>query len=187
MRVGLLGGTFDPIHLGHLRAAENAREALALERVAFVPSAEPPHRTAPLSSARDRFAMVALATAGHAGFYASDVELEREGPSYTVDTLRAWRRRHPADELVLVVGSDAFAEMDSWREANALFDLCTVAVVPRAGETPAAGPGPAVPVAGPGLPVSSTEIRRRVAARQSVRYLVPESVADFIEKRGLYR
>jgi nicotinate-nucleotide adenylyltransferase len=187
VRVGLLGGTFDPIHLGHLRAAENAREALALERVAFVPAAQPPHRTAPLSCARDRFAMVALATAEHPGFFPSDVELEREGPSYTVDTLRAWRARQPADELVLVVGSDAFAEMDTWHETRTLFDLCTVAVVPRNGEAPLAGPGPAVSVAGPVLPVSSTEIRRRVAARQSVRYLVPESVADFIEKRGLYR
>lgn len=187
MRVGLLGGTFDPIHLGHLRAAENAREALALERVAFVPAAQPPHRTAPASSARDRFTMVALATAGHAGFFASDAELDREGPSYTVDTLRAWRALRPADELVLVVGSDAFLEMGSWREAETLFALCTVAVVARAGEVLPPGPGPAVPVTGPGLPVSSTEIRRRVAAGQSVRYLVPEAVAEFIEKRGLYR
>lgn len=187
MRVGLLGGSFDPIHLGHLRAAENAREALGLERVTFVPAAQPPHRASPLSSARDRFAMVALATAGHARFCVSAVELDREGPSYTVDTLRAWRTQHPADELVLVVGSDAYAEMDTWREAKALFELCTVAVVSRSGESLPAGPGPAVPVTGPGLPVSSTEIRRRVAAGQSVRYLVPEAVADFIEKRGLYR
>ncbi len=182
-----MGGTFDPIHLGHLRAAENAREALGLERVAFVPAAQPPHRAAPLSSARDRFAMLALATAGHSRFCVSAAELDREGPSYTVDTLRAWRGQHPADELVLVVGSDAFAEMDAWREAKALFDLCTVAVVPRSRESLPAGPGPAVPVIGPGLPVSSTEIRRRVAAGQSVRYLVPEAVADFIEKQGLYR
>jgi len=187
VRVGLLGGTFDPIHLGHLRAAENAREALALERVAFVPAAQPPHRMAPSGSARDRFAMVALATAGHAGFFVSDAELDRDGPSYTVDTLRAWRALRPADELVLVVGSDAFVEMGTWRESESLFALCTVAVVARPGEALPLGPGPAVPVSGPSLPVSSTEIRRRVAEGKSVRYLVPEAVADFIEKRGLYR
>ncbi|HET7292587.1 MAG TPA: nicotinate-nucleotide adenylyltransferase [Vicinamibacteria bacterium] len=187
MRAGLLGGTFDPIHLGHLRAAENAREALALDRVAFVPAAQPPHRPPPVSSARDRFAMVALATAGHSAFYPSDAELEREGPSYTVDTLRAWRALRPQDELVLVVGSDAFLEMGTWREAEALFTLCTVAVVARPGEALPPGPGPSVAVSGPGLQVSSSEVRRLLAAGQSVRYLVPEAVADYIEKRGLYR
>jgi len=187
VKIGLLGGTFDPIHLGHLRAAENARESLSLERVVFVPAAQPPHRDAPRGSARDRFAMAALATAGRAEFVVSDAELDRAGPSYTVDTLRAWRALRPEDELVLVVGSDAYLEMGSWHEAQALFGMCTVAVVQREGEAPAMGPGPAVPVNGPALPVSSSEIRRRIAARQSVRYLVPEAVADFIEKRGLYR
>lgn len=187
MKVGLLGGTFDPIHLGHLRAAENAREALALDRVAFVTAAFPPHRAEPLSSGRDRFAMVALATAGQPAFFASDAELDRGGPSYTVDTLRAWRRERPTDDLVLLVGSDAFAEMNTWHEAEAVFGLCRVAVVARPGEPEAPGQGAALRVDGPGLPVSSSEIRRRVKAGHSVRYLVPDPVADFIEKRGLYR
>lgn len=187
MRVGLLGGTFDPIHLGHLRAAENAREELGLERVAFVPAALPPHRALPLSSARDRFAMVALATAGQPAFAASDVELERPGPSYTVDTLRAWRRERPQDELVLLLGSDAFAEMESWREAGTVLGLCRVAVMTRPGAAPAAAETDALRVEGPGLPVSSSEIRQRVKAGRSVRYLVPDAVADYIQKRGLYR
>jgi nicotinate-nucleotide adenylyltransferase len=187
MKVGLLGGTFDPIHLGHLRAAENAREGLALERVAFVTAAVPPHRALPACSGRDRFAMVALATAGQPAFVASDAELERPGPSFTVDTLRAWRRERPSDDIVLLVGSDAFAEMRSWREAEAVFGLCRVAVVARPGEPHPADAGPALRVEGPGLPVSSSEIRDRVKAGRSVRYLVPDAVADFIEKRGLYR
>lgn len=187
MKVGILGGTFDPIHLGHLRAAENAREALGLDRVAFVTAAVPPHRALPVSSGRDRFAMVALATAGQPAFFASDAELDRGGPSYTVDTLRAWRKQWPTDDVVLLVGSDAFAEMNSWREAEAVFGLCRVAVVARPGEPEAPGPSSALRVDGPGLPVSSSEIRRRVKAGCSVRYLVPDAVADFIEKRGLYR
>lgn len=187
MKVGLLGGTFDPIHLGHLRAAENARDELGLERVAFVPAALPPHRALPLSSGRDRFAMVALATSGQPAFVASDAELERPGPSYTVDTLRAWRQERPGDELVLLLGSDAYAEMRSWREAEAVLDLCQLAVVARPGDAGAATAGAALRVDGPGLRVSSSEIRERVRAGRSVRYLVPDAVADYIEKRGLYR
>src|SRR6185503_1767482 len=95
VRLGLFGGTFDPIHLGHLRAAENALECLALDRVAFVPAAVPPHRAEPLSSALDRYAMTALATAGHPRFAVSDVELRRDGPSYTVDTVAGLRRESP--------------------------------------------------------------------------------------------
>jgi nicotinate-nucleotide adenylyltransferase len=188
MKLGLLGGSFDPIHFGHLRAAENAREALALDQVAFVPASVPPHRRAPLTPARDRFAMVALATAGNPGFVACDLELERAGPSYTVDTLRALRALRPQDEVVLIVGADAFAEMASWREPEALFALCAVAVVERPGASlgPATG-RPGLCVEGAGLPISATDIRKRVAERRSIRYLVPDGVCDYIAKRGLYR
>ncbi len=187
MKVGLLGGSFDPIHLGHLRAAENARAALALDQVAFVPSSVPPHRPKPQASALDRFAMVALATAGHAAFRPSDVELQREGTSYTVETLRAWREKRPQDELVLLLGSDAFAEMASWKEAEAVLALCAVAVVARPGEAREAAQPAVLRVAGPGLEVSSSQVRGWVRDGRSVRYLVSEAVADFIEKRGLYR
>jgi nicotinate-nucleotide adenylyltransferase len=187
VKVGILGGTFDPIHLGHLRAAENAREELGLGRVAFVPAAVPPHRAAPVCSGRDRFAMVALATAGRAAFFASDAELERSGPSYTVDTLRAWQQERPGDDLVLLLGSDAYAELRSWREAEAVLGLCRIAVVARPGEAADVAVQDALRVGGPGLPVSSSEIRRRVREGRSVRYLVPDAVADYIEKRGLYR
>jgi nicotinate-nucleotide adenylyltransferase len=184
----VLGGTFDPIHLGHLRAAENAREALELDEVMFVPSASPPHRRAPLSSALDRFAMVALATAAHPRFVASDVELRRDGPSYTADTLGGLERA--GDDLFLIVGSDTFGEMETWKDPERIFASCTVAVAERPGapDTTAPPRGARVQrVAGPGLPVSATEVRRRVREGKSVRYLVPEAVADYIAKRGLYR
>jgi nicotinate-nucleotide adenylyltransferase len=192
MRRGVLGGTFDPLHLGHLRAAENAREALSLDEVLFVPSGNPPHRELPLTSGLDRFAMVALATALHPAFLPSDLELSREGPSYTADTLAALKDRRPADALFLIVGSDTFPEMPTWRDPARIFALCTVAVAERPGARDAA-PLPADPraraerLSGPGLAISATEIRRRVHEGRSVRYLVPDAVADYIAKRGLYR
>lgn len=195
-RIGIMGGTFDPIHLGHLRAAEDAREELGLQEVVFVPAGVPPHRQAPLASALDRFAMTALATAGHPGFTTSPCELRREGPSYTVDTVAAFREAWPGVELLLIVGSDTFPELAVWRDRDRLLTLCTVAVVARPVE--AAGPavgtavGPAEPVAvarvtGAGLPISASFIRERLAAGHSVRYLVPDTVAEYIGKRGLYR
>jgi len=186
-----MGGTFDPIHVGHLRAAENAREGLSLDEVRFLPAQVPPHRPAPVSSARDRFAMVALATALHPRFVADDLELQREGPSYTVDTIARLRDERPGDEVVLVVGSDTLPELPTWKDHERLLRMCTVAVVTR----PEEGRPERIQsaraevrlIAGPGLAVSATEIRRRVKEGHSIRYLVPETVADYIAKRGLYR
>ncbi len=191
-RIGIMGGTFDPIHLGHLRAAESAREELDLHEVVFVPAGLPPHRQAPLASALDRFTMTTLATAGHAGFTTSPCELHREGPSYTVETVAAFREESPGVELVLIVGSDTFPELAGWRERDRLLTLCTVAVVARpddgAGpDVPIAGSGGVARVGGVGLPISATGIRERIAAGHSVRYLVPDAVAEYIAKRGLYR
>jgi nicotinate-nucleotide adenylyltransferase len=187
-----MGGTFDPIHLGHLRAAETARQALGLDRVAFVPAGVPPHRGAPLSPALDRYAMVCLATAGHGHFVPSDYEIRREGPSFTVDTVEALLAEGPADNITVIVGSDTFPEMPTWRDPARLFSLAEVAVVERPGE--AERPSPPLPpgakgvvrVPGPGLDVSATRVRERVRRGESVRYLVPETVADYIAKRGLY-
>jgi nicotinate-nucleotide adenylyltransferase len=191
VRRGVLGGTFDPIHLGHLRAAENAREALGLDEVLFVPSGNPPHRGLPLSSGLDRFTMVALATALHPAWVASDVEVSRHGPSYTADTLSVLKERRPEDALFLIVGSDTFPEMATWRDPARIFALCTVAVAERPGARDAA-PAAAAQVrvervSGPGLAISATEVRRRAQEGKSVRYLVPDAVADYIVKRGLYR
>jgi nicotinate-nucleotide adenylyltransferase len=189
-RLGVFGGTFDPVHLGHLRAAENARESLELAEVIFVPAGRPPHRPSPDGSAFDRYAMVALATAFHPAFVASDVELATEAPSYTVATLEALRGRRPQDDLVLIVGSDTYPEMSGWKEAARVRALCSVAVVTRPGEAgapaPASEPGVAF-VPGAGLPISASQVRQSLREGRSIRYLVPDGVADYIAKRRLYR
>jgi nicotinate-nucleotide adenylyltransferase len=190
LRLGLLGGSFDPIHFGHLRAAENAREALALDEVLFIAAGDPPHKPeARLAPAADRLAMVALGTASNRAFSVSELEVARPGKSYTVDTLRSLRAERPGDELFLIVGGDTLPEMPSWREPQALFELCTVAVAGRPGSP--AGPPPAgarvVGVPGPELPISATVVREQARAGRSVRYLVPDAVAEYIETRRLYR
>lgn len=192
MRIGLFGGTFDPVHLGHLRAAENAREALGLDRVALVPSATPPHRARPASSADDRLAMARLAAATHPCFEAWDLELRRPGPSYTVDTVCAVLTERPGDDLVLLVGADTWPEMATWRDPERLFSLVEVGVAERPGAPlpPLAPPFPSARgvrlVDGPSLPISATAIRARVAEGRSIRYLVPDAVADYVATRGLY-
>lgn len=193
MKIGLFGGTFDPVHMGHLRAAENAREALHLESVYFIPAGAPPHRPGPKSAGTDRFAMAALATSGNPSFIASDIELRRDGPSYTIDTVIAMREALPNDDLVLIVGTDAFGDIASWKDPDRIFAMCRVAVVHRPGEVPGSGMALELTVdrvswvEAAGLQVSATDIRRRVAEGRSVRYLVPDAVADYIQKRGLYR
>ena len=190
MKIGLMGGSFDPIHLGHLRAAENAREALSLDEVLFVPAASPPHKLdLRLSPARDRLAMVELATAGNPSFVASDVELRRAGPSYTADTLAELKRERPEDELFLIVGSDTLGEMASWHEPARIFALSTIAVASRPGvDGTLASPPQArvVRVEGPGLFLSASEVRRLVREGRSVRYLVPEAVSHYITRHRLY-
>ncbi len=192
MRIGLFGGTFDPVHLGHLRAAESAREALGLDLLAFLPCAVPPHR-ATSSSAEDRLAMTRLATAPNPCFEVWDVELRREGPSYTVDTVAALEGERPHDSFVLVVGADTWPEMTGWREPERLFSLVEVAVAERPGAPalallpPFASARGVRRVEGPSLAVSATAVRERVRRGQSVRYLVPDAVADYIAERGLYR
>jgi nicotinate-nucleotide adenylyltransferase len=188
VKLGIFGGTFDPIHLGHLRAAETAREAAGLDQVVFVPAARSPYKGDPVSPALDRYAMVALATAAHDAFVPVDLELMREPPSYTVDTVRALRAARPEDVLFLIVGSDSVGELPTWRESAHILAECTVLAVARAGE--AAPPPSALDVMwveGPALPVSATDVRRRVRDGRSIRFLVPDPVADYIAKRGLYR
>jgi len=192
VRIGLYGGTFDPVHLGHLRAAENAREAMSLDLVAFLPAAVPPHRGAPLSPAADRLEMARLATASHPRFEAWDAELRRPGPSYTVETVSSLLCERPGDSFVLVVGADTWPEIATWREPERLLSLVEVAVVDRPGyptEEPVA-PFPGARgvrrAEGPSLPVSATAIRERARQGRSVRYLVPDAVADYIVARRLY-
>ena len=186
MRLGIYGGAFDPPHLGHLVAASDACGALGLDRLLWIPSAvhplKPVRTAAPL-----RLEMVRAAIQGDSRFAADDLELRRTGPSYTVDTLRELRAREPGAELFFLTGADNLAELPRWREPDEIARLATLAVVSRAGDAlPGDPPYPAVAVAVTRVDVSSTEVRRRVAAGQSIRYLVPDAVRAVIERERLY-
>ncbi len=185
-----MGGTFDPIHLGHLKAAENARQALGLERVLFIPAGQPPHRRLPEASPLDRYAMVCLATAGQTAFVPSDVEILRAGPSYSVDTVNGLMAARPDAEITIIFGSDASSEITTWHEPARLLLLCRVAVVARPGCAPVPDQilGRRVErVPSSGSEVSATAVRSRVAGGLSLSDWVPAVVAEYIDKRGLYR
>lgn len=188
MRIGVFGGTFDPPHLGHLVAASDAAQALGLSRVLWVPSAQHPFKgEAVRTPAALRLEMTRAAIAGDARFQAEPLELEREGPSFTVDTLRELNGRAPGCELWLLVGADNLPDLPKWREAEEIPRLARLAVVTREGEgAPAEGGTQARRVAVTRVDVSATEIRRRVAAGETIRYLVPERVRAIIEREGLY-
>lgn len=185
MRIGIFGGTFDPPHVGHLIVAQDALQALALDRIIFVPAALPPHKTSlSITPAALRLRMLAAAIQGDPRFSVDDVELERAGPSYTVDTLRIYRRRHPAAELFLLIGADQFSELSTWREPEEIGRLAQLAVLTRGGESGTAGGALPVPVTR--IDLSATGIRGRVMAGASIRYLVPAAVAALIREHSLY-
>jgi len=214
-RVGVYGGTFNPIHLGHLVLAEEVRERLGLERVLFVPSNLPPHKGAGLPSGVERLALVRLAIRGNPAFSAVDLEVRRDGLSYSIDTLRALARRHPPPaELVFLIGMDAFEEIATWHEAERLPAAAHFAVFPRVGH-PLRDPRRCAPeswrLTGPArlrgglqswrtaagtrvwlvpteqLSISASAIRDRAARGASIRYLVPAAVERAILRGGLYR
>lgn len=186
--VGLLGGSFDPVHLGHLIAGRAVAEQLGLEELRFLPTGVQPLKQGRHgATARDRVAMVAAAIAGEPGFALETIEVDRPGRSYTVDTLRALRAREPGRDFAVLLGADAARELGQWREAEALPDLARFVAFARAGVAPPTHPLLHQMVEVPAVEISSTEIRRRVAAGQSIRYLVPEAVADYIARQGLYR
>ncbi len=192
-RLGVFGGTFDPPHVGHLALAECAREELALDHVLFVPAGTPPHKRGARTPAAARLAMTRLAVRGHRGFAVSDLELRRDGPSYTADTLRTLAAKWPRTKLVLLVGADMFATLGAWREPRAIAALAEIAVAVRPGtRRPKAG---AWARGGRGvhwlhnaaLDVSSREVRTRARAGRSLRYLVPDPVARYVVRHRLYR
>lgn len=185
--IGLLGGSFDPVHHGHLLVAQAAREALGLTEVRFVPAREQPFKDAHGAGAAHRAEMVRLAIAGAAGFRLEPVELERPGPSYTVDTLRELRRREPAEAFVLLVGGDAVRGLAQWREAAALPGLARIVAFRRGGEAPVPSDLVSGWVEVPALEISATAIRERVRTGKSIRYWVPDAVAAYITAHGLYR
>jgi nicotinate-nucleotide adenylyltransferase len=208
MRLGLFGGTFDPVHLGHLDVVRAARAALALDCVWMIPSRVPPHRAQPRVSAAHRFAMVALATAGDQDVLVSAVELESPGQSYTADTLdRLAARGVDVGSAAFILGADAFREIASWKAYPEVLDRCHFAVVSRPG-VPAASLRSALPaladrmhdgnsefpvrpgillVDAPTAPVSSTVVREAIARDADLTDLVPAGVASYIRRHGLYR
>ncbi len=216
-RIGVLGGSFDPIHLGHLLLADDLREALALDEVRFVPARHPPHKPdRDLAAAEHRYAMTKLAIRGNPHFTVSRVELDRPGPSYTVDTLELFRREaEPTATFFLLLGSETFLDLLSWKEPQHVAALARLAVVPRTGSgfdadtiqaqkllqelgqerwirVPPALPRPEPSrgiflVSATSLPVAASELRRRAREGRSLCYRVPEAVADYIAAHQLYQ
>lgn len=194
-RLGIFGGSFDPVHTGHLILAEACREALSLDEVWFVPAARPPHKSGrPLASMKDRLDLLTLATAGRGDFLVRDLESDRDGPSYTVDTLRLVRDERPDDDLVFLMGADSLADLPGWRDPEGIAALATIAAANRGfGEAavpqslPASVRDRVVVVAMPACGISASDVRGRTAEGRSVRYLVPRAVEVAIASRGLYR
>jgi len=194
-KVGVLGGTFDPVHVGHLRAAEVARCELDLETVLFVPAANPPHKPGRgVTDAGARVSMLQLALADEVDFELSNIEIERGGPSYTIETLDELQRRQPDHEFWFITGSDAFLEIGTWKDWEALLGRYRFAVHEREGvdvETASRAVAPSlrrriVFLRREMLNVSSTEIRKSVRDGHSIRFLVPGAVDDYIRRNRLY-
>ncbi len=213
MRLGLLGGTFNPIHLGHLRGVEEAREAFNLDKVYFIPAAVPPHKNERIEvSPAHRLEMVRLAIEDNPAFWVSDVELTREGKSYSIETILYLREQHPGTELFFVVGLDSFLEVTTWKKYQDLFSLCHFVVLNRPGSERCKltdltshefwacfrqGRNVNEWIHGPSahsthfldkplMDISSSEIRERMRSCRSVRYMMPEKVEAYILKNGFY-
>lgn len=194
-KLGVLGGTFDPIHLGHVALAEWAADCAGLERVVLVPAGMPPHRGEATAPAADRLEMCRLAVAGHPRLEVSDLELRRKGPSYTADTLRELASRHPGAELYLILGWDAARELRSWHRPDEVLRLARLVVASRPGyQAPSeedleeAGIDPArVSLCGVGTPeVEASDIRRLLEAGRSLDGLVDPTVEAYLRRKGLY-
>ena len=205
MRIGVFGGSFDPVHIGHLLAAECCREQAGLDRVLFVPAAIQPHKQdRQLASGQHRMEMLALATGGNDAFAVLGDELERGGVSYTVDTLERLKARHPDDDLLLILGPDAFLGLPTWREPQRIIDLAEVLAVERESLddlSDAATREPLETLLGrerldrviaervrlPAIGIRASDLRVAVAAGQSIRYRTPRAVECYIATHGLYR
>jgi|SRR5579872_1430577 len=199
MRLGIFGGTFDPVHNGHLLLAEQCREQCRLDQVWFVPAGVPPHKLAcTLASGKARAEMLELAVAGHDSLRVDRRELDRDDPCYTVETLAGIKAEDPTRELFFLMGADSLAEFPTWREPRRIVELAQLAVVNRGGAA-AVDPAPVQVMLGEslaarihfvaisGVDFSSSEVRRRIAEHKSVRFMVPRAVECYIQTHGLYR
>lgn len=196
MRLGLFGGTFDPIHLGHLILAEHCREACGLDRVWFVVAGAPPHKPGERTAVAHRLEMARIAVAGHPAFAVSEIEANRPGPHYSVETLEAVHAQHPDDDIFFLIGADSLTDLPHWREPERIARLATIVVVNRPGidpapvaQTPNFGPDakPFVSVTIPPIGIASHDLRHRMATGRSIRYQVPRGVEAYIQAQGLYQ
>ena len=207
--IGIFGGTFDPVHFGHLRAASEAKERLPLSELRLLPAGTPPHRSVTYAGANDRLSMLRLALAGHGDLLADDREVRREGYSYMVDTLSEIRRDEGNVPLLLLIGQDAANNLDSWHDWKQLFELAHIVIMRRPDSRDIySGPlfeevqprlvseprqlerspaGLVLPLEVTQLAIASTDIRRQIASGKSPRFLLPDSVIDYIHAHGLYR
>ena len=188
-RIGVIGGTFDPIHNGHLILARSALEEIPLEEVLFIPAADPPLKPGTYAPAEDRLAMVEQAVAGCDDFAVSRIELDRPGKSYTVDTLHVLHRTHPDAEFFFIIGSDNATQIETWHDPEGILAQCTVVAGSRPIETTGGNPRLIERlhfIDTPLIELSSTQIRKRLAQGRPVRYMVPEAVEVHIREKGLY-
>ena len=188
MKIGILGGTFNPIHIGHLILAEETREKIGLDKIIFIPTYFPPHKEgSDIAKASHRLAMVKLATSDNPKFSVSDLEIKRDGRSYTIDTIKELKALYPQDELNFIIGSDLLEYLDEWKDLDEIIKLVKFIVATRPGY-----PLEKIPVHIATIPIravdiSGFEIRKAVKENKSFRYLVPLRVYDYINKERLYR
>lgn len=191
-RIGFLGGTFDPIHLGHLILAQQLLEQFQLEKVLFIPSAAPPHKDEiSVSPTRYRFEMTKMAIEDNRLFEVSDIELKRKGISYTIDTIKELKELYPDSDLYLLAGSDVLTEFDTWKDPDRIFEQAKVVLGIRPGydkvDLDSKFFGKSIMVEISGLHVSSTQVRHRVREGKSIKYLVPLKVEEYIKAKELYK
>ena len=182
-KIGIYGGTFDPIHHGHLILAREAREVLGLEKLIFVPARIAPHKRAPFASAELRLSMLQAAVQGEAGLEVDDCELRRPPPSYTIDTVEEIQRRHDDAEIYYLIGEDNLTGLGNWRRFDELQKIVRFVVLDRTGAEATHG----YPIIVRKIDISATGIRKRVASAQSIRYLVPREVEEIVRRNHLYR
>ncbi len=186
-RIGIFGGTFDPIHLGHLVIAQQAAERMRLDKIFFVPCFYPPHKTSMrVTSVSHRLKMVQLAIRGNLLFAASDFEAKRPKKSYSIDTVRYFAKRFPSAKLFFIVGSDALVGLSKWKDIKSLSTLASFVAVSRPGNPLPLEEFKCYQVVIPGLDISSSYVRQRLGHHESIRYLVPDQVVQYIEKHNVY-
>jgi len=187
MKIGILGGTFNPIHIGHLILAEESREKLGLDKIIFIPTNLPPHKGGvEVAAASKRLAMLRRATRGNRCFFVSDIEIKRKGFSYTIETIRELESLYPKQELYFITGSDLLKYLDDWKDLNKIIKMVKFVVAKRPGYPLEEIPSYISTLQIRAVDVSAFEIRSRIRRRKSFRYLVPEGVYKYIKENKLY-